>query len=311
MKLNKIIALIIVLCLSSTGLIAINQNAGTSGFQFLNLHFSARSSAMANAYTGLSNEVNGVFFNPAGLFQLKTKQVSSTYMNYFEGVQCGSIVYGFPYRDNINLAFFSQFLYASEDETDSEGIVQGTFTMSNVVLGANYSRYINQIFDMGINVKFIREALADNDAMAAAIDIGVMHQTTNEDVKVGLSLKNFGAQLTSHTGSEYKEGLPRTLAVGLNYHPTERFYALVDLLKPFDYDISIRTGLEYSINEFLSLRAGYNSNSGDWKAGGDWEATSGLSTGFGLNWKKYNIDYAINSYGDLGLVNQITLKYTF
>jgi hypothetical protein len=63
----------------------------------------------------------------------------------------------------------------------------------------------------------------------------------------------------------------------------------------------------------LALRVGYKTNASDWKAGGDYDAFSGMSFGTGFNLDKYNlkIDYAIVSYGDLGFVNQVTMNYLF
>ena len=61
----------------------------------------------------------------------------------------------------------------------------------------------------------------------------------------------------------------------------------------------------------LALRGGYKSNAKDWRAGGDNETFAGISFGFGIFWQKYTVDYAIISYGDLGYVNQVSLKYSF
>ena len=55
MKKNLILIMIILL---SVFLAAENENAGTSGFTFLNVNYSARAAAMGNAYTGLSNDAD-------------------------------------------------------------------------------------------------------------------------------------------------------------------------------------------------------------------------------------------------------------
>ena len=39
------------------------------------------------------------------------------------------------------------------------------------------------------------------------------------------------------------------------------------------------------------------------------EWTSGISLGVGWIWKKIALDYAVASYGDLGLTNQVSLRY--
>ena len=105
-KYYVLIALVFLL----SSLFSQNENLGTTGFSFLKVNYSAHAAAMANAYTGIANDVGAVFFNPAGIVQLKNKALSSTYMNYLLGVQCGSAIFVMPRNDTRTLAVFTQFL---------------------------------------------------------------------------------------------------------------------------------------------------------------------------------------------------------
>jgi len=294
-----------------------NENLGTTGFSFLKVNYSARAAAMANAFTGISDDAGAVFFNPAGIAQIKNRELTSTYMNYFVGLQCGSAVFVFPRSEVRTLAVFSQFLTATEtrqlaDENTGEYLgPDGEFGVSDIILGITDSREITEVLNLGVNVKYIRESIDGNAASAVALDIGILHQTTNDDLKLGVTVKNIGRQLTYYSEDKYKEKLPQTVVVGFGYHPDNRFYAAFDAYKPFAGDFSFRLGLEYAVHELLKLRAGYNSRAGDWKAGGDLENLAGISMGMGINWQRYNLDYAINSFGDLGFVNQVTLAVGF
>ena len=309
-------SLLIMLILIASSIYAINENAGTTGFTFLKVNYSARAAAMADAYTGLSDDASAVFFNPAGLIQLRSSQVSATYMSYFEGIQCGSLVYALPMNEKTTVAFFSQFLTAKEDRTLSDEFgnyagTAGTFGMSDIIFGVSLSRFITNIINIGVNIKYIRESLDSNTGTALIFDFALLHQTTNKNLKVGIVVKNIGRQLTYYTDNEYEEKLPQLITVGFNYHPDEKFYATFDIYKPFDYDFAGRIGLEYKIHEMFALRTGYKTNSGDWRTGGDHDFLSGVSFGVGFNWKKYKLDYAIISYGYLGFVNQISILYSF
>ena len=42
---------------------------GTTGAEFLKIRIGARASALAGAFTAISDDVNGLFWNPAGLSQ--------------------------------------------------------------------------------------------------------------------------------------------------------------------------------------------------------------------------------------------------
>lgn len=295
-----------------------NENAGTSGFTFLKVNYSARAAAMGNAYTGLSNDADAVFFNPAGLVQIDSPQASITYMSYLDGINCGSAAYAYPVNDKTSFAVFAKGLSASEDRTIADEMgqyagIDGTFGMSDFIFGISVARYLIDMLDVGINAKFIQESLDDNSASAVVLDAGIMHQSTNENLKIGIALRNIGKQLTYHTDDEYEEVMPTTLTVGFNYHPQEKFYATVDIYKPLDNDIFGRFGFEYQVHPIFTLRAGYKTNASDWATGGDNDFLSGISfgTGFDLNVYNLKMDYAIVSYGDLGFVNQISVKYLF
>ncbi len=294
-----------------------NDNVGTSGFNFLRVSYSARSAAMANSFIGLSDDPNAVFYNPAGLVQLSKKMVSSTYINYFEGFHGGSVVFAFPPREDTYLAFFAQYLGNSSitrTVVDEQGNYMGTageFGANNIVFGASLSRYIHEMLNIGMTAKLIREQLDEHSATAAAVDLALHHQTTNEQLILGVILKNIGTQITYHTSEEYKEDLPTTFGIGFHYFPHHNLSFVLDLYKPFDHNFTLSAGTEYAIHPMLSLRTGYNTRGGDWRLGGDYDFLSGISLGFGITLNNYVIDYAISSYGDLGLINQVSLQYAF
>ncbi|MDY6914853.1 MAG: PorV/PorQ family protein [Candidatus Cloacimonadota bacterium] len=295
---------------------AINENAGTSGFSFFKISYSARAAALSHAYTALSDQLDAVFFNPAGLTQLKQKQVSATYMSYFDGINCGSAVYAQPLKNDYYMAAFTQFLTASEDRTlvDENGNYAGTdgsFGVSEFLVGASLGKHFSDLVNVGVNLKILQESIDSNSATAVAVDFSILHQTTNQNLKVGLTIKNIGKQLSYYSDEKYEENLPQVLQAGFSYHPDPKVYINFDLYKPLEYDFSALVGVEYHLHHMFCMRAGYKSNSSDWKMEGDYDSFAGISMGFGLNWQNYNLDYAINSYGDLGFVNQITLRYNF
>lgn len=309
--------LLVMIFLMIVPLMAITDEAGTSGFAFLKMKYSARAAALANAYTGMTNEVDGVFYNPAGLAEIKSPRASVTYMSYIMDVHCGAAVYSFL-RNNAVLSVFTKGLSASEERTlegeyGNYAGTDGTFGVNSFIGGLSIARKVLDNLDVAINAKYLHETLDKQSASAIAFDLGILHQTTHENVKVGIVLKNFGKQLSYYTEEEYEEKLPRTVNVGFNYHPDEKLYVLVDAYKPLDNEFSARIGVEYQVHPIFSLRTGYKSNASDWKARGDNEWLSGFSFGLGLELTRYKmkLDYGLISYGDLGYVNLFTLGYGF
>ena len=49
-----------------------NANLGTSGAQFLQIPLGARASAMGGAIIGLTDDASSVFWNPAGISNVKS-----------------------------------------------------------------------------------------------------------------------------------------------------------------------------------------------------------------------------------------------
>lgn len=325
---NKNLGLILGLILLALPLVAIGDDAGTSGFNSLKIIYSARANAMAGAFSSLDDDIDVIFFNPANLGGYASKhEVSSTYMNYFDGYNGGSAVYQYKRSDKTNIAVFGQFL-ASDDipktiNGENGGYLDaGTFTNSDFIMGGTYSYYFNEQLNIGISGKYIQETLDDKSASAVAFDFGILHRPVNEKIRVGVAVRNLGTQISYFTKSEYNEGMPLVFAGGISYRTdlksgnTEAEFVpsmivSLDLSLPQGSDLVGLVGTEFQVHEQFLVRAGYKTNAGDYKNGGDNEIVSGFSTGVGFVRKNLKIDYALNSYGDLGFVNQVTLKYQF
>jgi len=316
MKYKNITVLILIL-VGLTSLYGVSENAGTTGFSFLKITYSAHAAAKANAFTGQADRIETLFFNPAGVAAIEGNSVSTSYISYVNGFQGGSAAYAFPYNEAVNLGVYSQFLGINNiertevDEFNNYVPGTGTFGANNILFGIAGGMEVHELLSVGVGLKMIRESLDDHSALAVAVDLGLLHQTNNENLKVGASLRNFGKQLTYYTDDKYEEKLPLMGVVGFSYSPQDKFTANLDINKPFDQSFNVSAGLEYVVHSMLALRAGYNTRGQNWKLGGDYEYLSGLSTGFGLNWKQYTLDYAITSYGDLGLINQVSFKFDF
>lgn len=312
---KKLLIFIIALSLTA-GIFAASLDAGTTGFAFSRLLFSPRASAMGSAYAGIADDAEAVFYNPAGLFQVDKSEINAVYMQYLQDINCGSLVFVKPLNENATYSVYTRFLSTTETRTlsDDQGNylgTDGTFGYSNIEAGASYSYHISQTVNLGGTFKFLNESIDGNSAAMGAVDLGIYHITQNENLHVGIVLRNLGFQLSSFTDSEYEENLPVLADLGFGFKPLKTLTLSADLYKPFKGDLYTRIGAEYIIHPNFYLRAGYKNDGSDWKTGGDNEGLSGLTAGFGINWLRYELNYAVLSYGDLGMVNQIGIKYKF
>jgi len=305
------------LILSLGCLAAVNEYAGTSGFAPLKIVYSARAIAMGQALTGEAKNPDGLHFNPAALLDLPAKEVNTTYCNYFLDAQGGQVGLLLPKNKftawGISLKYMNMG-QMDRTEVDQNGdlIVTGdTFGAQNITLGVSLAKWLSDAVHVGGTVKYIQDSLDDTSASALLLDVGLIHHPANQKVKVGISLRNIGRQLTYYSDSEYKEGLPFTFAAGITYRFSDKVYTTLEVGKATGESITAKLGAEYSLTPAFQLRAGFRSNPGDYNNGGSWAWTSGLSLGAGWNWKQYRLDYGLASYGDLGMVNQLTLGYEF
>ncbi len=298
-------------------LFAVHEDAGTTGFNALKIVYSARANAMGKAMTSLVQNPDGMQFNPSTILNLDSKEVSSTYMNYFVDSQGGNVQLLLPKDKYTAYGFFLNYLnLGTMDRTEADqngNLVETgeTFGSYNMIAGASVAKHLNTAIDFGATFKFIYDKIDDSSAAAVMIDAGILHHPENEKIKVGLSMRNLGAQILYYTDNDYKEKLPLTFALGLSYDLNPRSIIAFDLEKDTGAKFVGKLGTEYMLYPSFALRAGFRTDAGDWRTGGTWELLSGLSTGLGWNWNQYNLDYSISSYGDLGFINQITLKYEF
>lgn len=310
---SKKAQIVIIFVLTCSIIFAVNKDAGTTGFQFMNMSYSARALGLSNAYTALSDDADAVYFNPAGITQPENKQIKSNYINYLDGMNGGSVSIVIPQEEFVNLAFFAKYLNSGDitktEVLSKEAYVEtGNFSASNFIVGACFAKKINPNLDLGLTFKYNLEQLDDASASAIAFDVGILHQTNNPKLMIGAVIKNLGKQLSYFSEVKYDEGLPTEATLGARYTFNDKIKALLDLNQPFDNDLFANIGVEYNVIQTLCLRAGFDTRSANYRAGGDNEIFSGISAGFGIKYKNYGVDYGVSSKGDLGWNNQLSLN---
>jgi len=298
-------------------LAAQNENAGNTGFDALKLFYNAKTTAMGGAVNGIPQNFDALDFNPAAILQAPSNSVATTFMDHLVGSAGGSITYIYP--KNKFVAYGAGLRYwnsGSIDRTEisptGELIETGqTFGAHNLVASVSTARFISPALDLGGTAKFVFDTIDDVSASALMVDVGVLHHTVNEKIKVGLSARNIGFQTSYYTSTKHSENLPSTFSAGISMQMNENLLGAIDLSKASAENFVARIGIDYRLNPSLNLRGGFKSNAGDYYMGGLLAYTSGLS--FGLGWKvqKFDVDYAVASYGDLGITNQLTLRYNY
>lgn len=292
-----------------------HQDAGTTGFSTLKIIYSARANGMGQAMLGRAKNFDGMQFNPASIIRIPNQGVSTTLADHFVGSGGGSVSYLVPKNIYTSYGFFLNYWNSgSIDRTDiganGEFIeLNDTFSAQDIIAGFTLAKFVSPALDAGGSFKLVLDQIDGKSASAALIDIGIFHHTANERIKVGLAARNLGFQLTHYTDNNFSEGIPLTYGAGLGIDVGKNTLLNFDLTKATGENFIGKFGVEQQVHPSLVLRGGFKTNAGDYALGGNLGWSSGISLGLGWVWKKIALDYAVASYGDLGLTNQVSIRY--
>ncbi|MCB5257140.1 MAG: PorV/PorQ family protein [Candidatus Cloacimonetes bacterium] len=311
------ISLSLLLLISLVPLAAQSEDAGSTGFDTLKLIYSARTTAMAGAGLGLAANQEAQNLNPAAILRVPDHGISTTFMDHLVGSAGGAFHYVYP--KNMYEAYGASLSYWNSGQMDRTEISSSgdlietgeSFGASSIVAGVSGARFISPALDIGGSLKFIYDSIDGNSASAVMADLGVLHHTANPNIKVGLAIRNLGFQSSYYSDSKYKEHLPLSYGAGISIKLMPKLDTALDIGKATGEQFTLKVGLDYALNSAFALRGGFKSNAADYNMGGLVGVTGGGSLGFGWKFRNFNLDYAVASYGDLGISNQLSLRYNF
>lgn len=284
----------------------VSSDVGTTGFAFLKIGTSAREVGMGGASVGLSNDVNAIFWNPAGMARLTQAQAGLSYLNYVADIQCGFLGYAKPSGKlgwGIGLAYLNS---GTIKKTDVDNIDLGTFSSSFASLNFATGFRLRDEFLVGGTAKFLYAGVDTFKALALGLDLGATYTTPYPGLKAGFVVQNVGSQLKAFINQ--KDQLPIVLGLGIGYEMSNLNLAL-DFNKPLDNRFVVKLGCEWWVHKNLGFRLGYNSLGSDWKTGGGADIIAGISTGLGIRYKNLSLDYAYTPYLALGNGHRISLSF--
>lgn len=168
--------------------------------EFMNIGVDAAALGMANSVTSSTNDVNSVYWNPAGLIQLEDHQVALMHANYFANIaQYDYIAYAKPIDDQsawgISLIRFGiDDILDTTELIDSQGNIDynriNLFSTADYGFTFSYARKLKlQEFQYGVNAKVIRRIIGKfANAWGFGFDVGLQYQ--KNDWQFGLMLRD-------------------------------------------------------------------------------------------------------------------------
>jgi hypothetical protein len=290
---------------------SIHAKAGTSAFSFLKIGVGARPLGLGGAFVSVAEDANALYWNPAGISQLKDQQLTLSYVNYLLDIHSGFVGYVLPRDDRLCLgAALNYFSYGEFQRTtveDPTGNQLGTFGALDLSLAFSGAYVVSEGFFLGGTAKVIYGKLEDYSSDAYALDLGGLYVLPDDRTRLGFSLQNLGFQRSGYS-SDNKDGLAPILRVGASRQLEGLPLLLtVDGYKPTDHHFNVNMGGEIHAGESLSLRLGWSSLGLDQQVGPDKDNLAGFSGGLGVQWQTYRLDYAYSSMAELGEVHRATL----
>ncbi len=302
-------ASISVLLLLSQALLSqeINGNAGVAGAQFLRMNMGARAVAMGGAYCAVSDEINAVFSNPAGLAQLEGRELGCHYNRYYENIENESAVLAIKLKNKATLAVGGVYLHMDDmigmewDKTE-----RPDFTAYDLTGLLSYAVKMGKKDDnnglmIGVNAKFIQQSIDDEyeePATGFAGDLGVMFKAGG--FSVGAAVQNVGTEMT-FIEEAYK--LPMNIKSGLSYviDGENRILVSAEVNIPMYNSMYYCFGGEYTMKQLFSIRCGYNTGN---------DLFLGYTLGAGLMSGGFSLDYAWVP-GSIGDAHRVSVNFKF
>ncbi len=281
--------------------------SGTTSAEFLKIGIGARASSMGSSFCALADDATAIYYNPAGLAQLKKTELYLMHNQWFQDINQEYLVLAFP-RQNSSFALSVNYLSIGEIEKRSSPTSkpEDTFTSSDGALTLSYAKAFSEDLFIGINFKGIRQVIYNFEGIGYGIDLGLLY--TFPRINLALVIQNIG------TGIKFKEKtfpLPLTYKVGIAIKVLKNTILTLEGKKEKDADISYHLGVESYLFNLLALRAGYNSKIAQTELGEFSSLFKGLTVGLGLKINNLQLDYAYIPYGDLGDTQRISLGIKF
>ncbi len=315
------------------------SKVGTTAAQFLGIGVGARAIAMGGAYVASNEDVTGLYWNP-GAFSLAGKS-QFAFSNTGWLVDTKFRWFGFMYNLDGSNAFglsLTQLDYG-EDEITTTLQPDGTgdkWSAQDLAIALSYSRRLTDHFSLGGSAKYIHQSIYNESASTMTFDLGLLFITGFNNMRLGMSMSNFGGDLTLDGRDLYNRvdidpsnpGGNKTLVAKLNVDswPMPLLYRVgvamdvikndamnltlaADALRPSDNVESVNLGGEIGWRNMIFFRGGYKSLF-------QTDSEEGLTLGAGVKYQMeglgaLEVNYAFDKFGVFDNLNTIAVAVSF
>ncbi len=293
-------------------LVAVDPGVGTSGFDFIRIAPTAREAAMGAAALARATSPMNFWYNPAHAARNNNQQAHFGYVSYVAGIHIGSAAFTQPLEQNKGIGVGVVYLNSgSMKRTDERGNELGTFGVSYADLNVSGGWQLADFVAVGAGIQglygsidtFFTVGLAGNVAANFSFPGSAV-----EGLSASVAARNAGITIKPY--NTQRDPLPLSFGAGLAYELNNAVRFGLDITKPLDNQVQVSAGVEGWIGEVLALRTGYSSLGPDLRSGGGSDILAGLSTGLGIRYRGYQLDYCFTPMVQLGMAHRLSLALT-
>jgi hypothetical protein len=266
---------------------------GTQGAAFLDVPVGAGPAALGGAYTALADDAFAAVYNPGGLGQIDSMQLSGQHLSYLDSAHYESLSVGAPLRGG-KAGWGGAVRYLGSGDLqarDINGADIGEFSSYYAAYQLGYGQQVGSRGSIGLSGKWIQGKIDDLSASAYAADLGGLYRV-RQNLTFGAALKNLGSRMKFLQDSD---PLPLAFHLGMAYAPISRVLVSLEGVYPRSGIASAHLGTQWRPIDMLALRAGYRTDKTK-----QLSALAGASLGIGLFAWRQEFAYAWLPYGDLG-----------
>ena len=318
------------------------SKVGTTAAQFLGISVGAKALAMGSAFVASAEDVSTIYWNPGAFVQANKTEFVFSNSEWLAGTKFRwfGVMLNIDGDNALGLSL-TQLDYG-EDDITTVAFPDGTgerWSAKDLAVSLSYSRRLTDRFSIGGSAKYVSQSIWSESASSVTFDLGLLFITDFNNMRLGMSMSNFGGDMTldgkdllnrvdidpsNAGGNKTLVGklktdawpMPLLFRVGVAMDVVKndmvRATVAVDALRPNDNDLSGNIGAEIGWQDMIFVRGGYQSLFSREPAFKKDMQQEGLSLGGGIKYRmegvaSIEVNYAFNKFGLFGNLNTIAL----
>jgi hypothetical protein len=314
---------------------------GTSGASELLIPVGPQGIAMGGSNVATAVGIEALYWNPAGIaFMDNSVSATFSHMNYIAdiGVNYGAVGVNFEGFGVLSLSIKSlavgDIAVTTNEFPDGTG---QTFSPQFNVLGLTYSRQLTDRIAIGVTANYLSETIDQVSASGFAFNAGVVYNDLGNipGLNFGIAMNNIGPHmkfdgsglLAISTPQGYERPpsqmsfdaayfeLPANFTIGFGYKPVIDEMNAVQISTVFQNNNfsgdEYKVGAEYSYNNLLFVRGGYDMSPKSQSEEYIYGFTAGAGINYNLGGLDLKFDYAYRNvkYFDANHIFAVTLGF--